>query len=89
MKSKMNLTEAATVSALLNYITMAQRRFGTVLRDNAVHEMYEQMLKELGDKAGYISRGYVYRKIGEKTHLSTRTISYILNHTRKRDAEFE
>ena len=67
---------------------MAQRRFGTVLRDNAVHEMYEEELKELGDKAVYIANSYIYRKISEKTHLSTRTISYILNHTRKRDADF-
>ena len=67
---------------------MAQRRFGTVLRDNAIHEMYEEELKELGDKAVYIAKGYIYRKISEKTHLSTRTISYILNHTRKRDADF-
>lgn len=39
---------------------MAQRRFGTVLRDNAVHEMYDEILRELGDKASYISRAYIY-----------------------------
>ena len=68
---------------------MAQRRFGTVLRDNAVHEMYNDILKELGDKASFISRGYIYNRISERTHLSTRTISYILNHTRKRNADVD
>lgn len=67
---------------------MAQRRFGTVLRDNAVHEMYDEILRELGDKASYISRAYIYRRISERTHLSTRTISHILNHTSRKDAEF-
>lgn len=67
---------------------MAQRRFGTVLRDNAVHEMYEKELKELGVMACYVSKGYIYKSISEKTGLSARTISYILNHTRKHDADF-
>ena len=52
---------------------MAQRRFGTVLRDNAVHEMYEQELKSLGMMACYVSKGYIYKCISEKTGLSTRT----------------
>lgn len=65
---------------------MAQRRFGTVLRDNAVHEMHEQVLKSLGVMACYVSKGYIYKCISEKTGLSTRTISYILNHTRKHDS---
>lgn len=74
-------------SNLIIYI-MAHRRFGTMLRDNAVHDMYEKELKELGEMACYVSKGYIYKTISDKTGLSTRTISYILNHTRKRNTDF-
>lgn len=49
--------------------------------------MHEQVLKSLGVMACYVSKGYIYKCISEKTGLSTRTISYILNHTRKHNAD--
>lgn len=44
--------------------------------------------KDLGDMSAYVSKGYIYDKIKDKTGLSTRHISRILNHTKKRDLRF-
>lgn len=62
---------------------MAERRFSSVLRDNAVHQLYEEEVRKQGELARYLSKEYFYEKIKEKTNLSIRTISYILNHTHK------
>ena len=34
-----------------------------------------------GSLANAVSKGYIYERIKEKTKLSIRTISFILNHT--------
>lgn len=57
------------------------RRISSILRDNLVHEIYNEEIKKLGDAGSYVSRDYLYNKVKEKTGLSTRTISYIINHT--------
>lgn len=44
--------------------------------------MYDEILNELGDLATVVSRGYVYGKIKDKTGLSIRHISRIINHTK-------
>ena len=61
------------------------RRLSSVLRDNLVHEMYEEELARLGEAGNYVSREYLYRKVGERSGLSVRSVSYILNHTDKED----
>lgn len=43
---------------------------------------------EVGDMSAYVSKGYIYDKIKERTGLSTRHISRILNHTRRKDLRF-
>ena len=63
------------------------RRLSSVLRDNLVHEMYAEELARLGDAGNYVSREYLYRKVGERAGLSVRSVSYILNHTDKMDIE--
>lgn len=62
---------------------MAERKFASKLRDNAVHDIYEEEVAKQGELARYLSKEYFYEKIKERTGLSIRTISYILNHTKK------
>jgi len=60
-----------------------KRRISSVLRDNMVHDIYNEELAKLGELSSYVSREYIYGKIQERIGLSPRTISYIINHTRK------
>lgn len=57
-------------------------RDSTVIRDNEIHRMYNEILDELGDLATVVSRNYVYGKIKGSTGLSIRHISRIINHTK-------
>lgn len=57
-------------------------RDSTVIRDNEIHKMYDEILNELGDLATVVSRNYVYGKIKDRTGLSIRHISMIINHTK-------
>lgn len=57
-------------------------RDSTVIRDNEIHRMYNEILNELGDLATVVSRNYVYGKIKDRTGLSIRHISRIINHTK-------
>ena len=52
------------------------------------NDMYDKIIKDLGDMSAYVSKGYIYDKIKERTGLSTRHISRILNHTRRKDLRF-
>lgn len=63
-------------------------RDSSVIRHNEVHNMYDKIIKDLGDISAYVSKGYIYDKIREKTGLSTRHISRILNHTKRKDLRF-
>lgn len=58
-------------------------RDSTVIRNNEIHKMYDEILNELGDLATVVSRNYVYGKIKERTGLSIRHISRIINHSCK------
>lgn len=61
-------------------------RDSTVIRNNEIHNeihrMYNEILYELGDLATVVSRNYVYGKIKDRTGLSIRHISRIINHTK-------
>lgn len=57
-------------------------RDGTVIRDNEIHRMYNEIPDESGDLATVVSRNYVYGKIKDRTGLSIRHISGIINHTK-------
>lgn len=54
-------------------------RDSTVIRDNEIHKMYDEILNEL---ATVVSRNYVYGRIKDRTGLSIRHISRIINHTK-------
>ena len=62
-------------------LQIKNRRESTMIRDNEIHKLHRQILDELGDLANVVSKNYIYEKIREKTKLSIRTISFILNHT--------
>ena len=47
-------------------------RDSTVIRDNEIHKMYDEILNELGDLATVVSRNYVYGRIKDRTGLSIR-----------------
>lgn len=50
--------------------------------DDDVEKIYVEILDELGDLATVVSRNYVYGKIKDRTGLSIRHISRIINHTK-------
>lgn len=62
-------------------LQIKNRRESTIVRDNEIHKLHRQILDELGELANVVSKNYIYEKIQEKTKLSIRTISFILNHT--------
>ena len=57
-------------------------RDSTVIRNNEIHRMYDEIPDELGDLSTVVSRNYVYGKIKDRTGLSIRHISRIINHTK-------
>lgn len=58
------------------------RRESTAVRDNEIHRMYREILNGFGEAANAVSKTYIYEKIHERTKLSIRTISFIINHTK-------
>lgn len=52
------------------------------MRDNEIHRMYREILDGFGEAANAVSKTYIYEKIHERTKLSIRTISFIINHTK-------
>lgn len=65
-----------------------ERRSSTVVRDNMVHAAYRETVAELGDIAPFVAKSYIYERIRARTGLCTKTIAYILNHTRERPESF-
>lgn len=63
-------------------LCIKNRRESTIVRDNEIHNLHRQILEELGNLANVVSKNYIYERIHEKTKLSIRTISFILNHTK-------
>lgn len=57
-------------------------RDSTVILNDEIHKMYDEILNELGDLATVVSRNYVYGRIKDRTGLSIRHISRIINHTK-------
>lgn len=64
----------------MSKLSVKNRRESTLVRDEHIHEMYHNLMDELGDVAPYVSKSYIYERIREKTKLSIRIISFILNH---------
>ena len=63
--------------AIVDGIGERGMRDSSIIRYNEVHDMYDK-----------ISKGYIYDKIKERTGSSTRHISRILNHTKRKDLRF-
>ena len=64
--------------AIVDGIGERGMRDSSIIRYNEVHDMYDKIIKDLGDMSAYVSKGYIYDKIKERTGLSTRHISDIL-----------
>ena len=69
--------------AIVDGIGERGMRDSSIIGYNEVHDMYDKIIKDLGDISAYVSKNYIYDKIRERTGLSTRHISRILNHTKK------
>lgn len=65
--------------AIVDGIGERGMRDSSIIRYNEVHDMYDKIIKDLGDMSAYVSK---------RTGLSTRHISRILNHTRRKDLRF-
>lgn len=65
----------------MNKLCNKNRRESTTVRDNEIHRMYRDILNSFGEAANAVSKTYVYEKIHNRTKLSIRTISFIINHT--------
>ena len=74
--------------AMVNGIGERGTRDSSIVRYKEVHDMYDRIIEDLGDISAYVSKSYIYDKIRERTGLSTRHISRILNHTKKEDFRF-
>ena len=59
-----------------------RRRPSTQMRDNRVHEIYRQVISEIGSFKNVVSKSYIYEQIHQRTGLCVKTIAYILNHTK-------
>ena len=81
------LAVITTISGDLFMRNDKKRRISSVLRDNWVHDVYKEELDRLGEIGAYVAKEYLYNKVMERTGLSVRTISYILNHTVKREID--
>lgn len=66
----------------MSKLTENNRRESTLVRDKEVCRIYNQILNELGELRNVVSKSYIYEKIKERSKLSIRTISFIVNHTR-------
>lgn len=66
--------------AIVDGIGERGMRDSSIIRYNEVHDMYDKIIKDLGDMSAYVSK--------ERTGLSTRHISRILNHTKRKDLRF-
>ena len=44
-------------------------RDSSIIRYNEVHDMYDKIIKDLGDMSAYVSKGYIYDKIKTKQVL--------------------
>lgn len=67
---------------VMSKLTENNRRESTLVRDKEVCRIYNQILNELGELRNVVSKSYIYEKIKERSKLSIRTISFIVNHTR-------
>lgn len=74
--------------AIVDGIGERGMRDSSIIKYNEIHDMYDEIIKDLGEMSAYVSKNYIYDKIKDKTGFSTRHISGILNHTKKRDLRF-
>lgn len=47
-----------------------------------MHNIYSDVIKDLGEYAYLVPKSYIYDKVQERTGLCVKTIAYILNHSK-------
>ena len=50
----------------MSKLQLKNRRESTMLRDNEIHKLYQQILADLGNLANAISRSYIYSRYKRK-----------------------
>ena len=50
---------------------------------NEVHAIHDELRNQLGELYYAISKSYLYSLISQRTGYCTKSIAYILNHTKK------
>lgn len=53
----------------------------TIIRDNMIHDVDDELRAEFGDAYYDMSRDSIYRRIAQRTGLCTKKIAETLNHT--------
>lgn len=48
--------------AIVDGIGERGMRDSSIIRYNEVHDMYDKIIKDLGDMSAYVSKGYIYDK---------------------------
>lgn len=62
-------------------IKLSNRRESTTIRYAQVREAHKAVLRELGAYASLVPKGYIFQLLKERTGLSPRTLSRIINHS--------
>lgn len=44
-------------------------RDSSIIKYNEIHDMYDEIIKDLGEMSAYVSKNYIYDKIKDKTGL--------------------
>lgn len=50
--------------AIVDGIGERGMRDSSIIRYNEVHDMYDKIIKDLGDMSAYVSKGYIYDNLG-------------------------
>lgn len=62
--------------AIVDGIGERGMRDSSIIRYNEVHDMYDKIIKDLGDMSAYVSKGYIYDKIKERSNRNKKERLY-------------
>ena len=53
--------------AIVDGIGERGMRDSSIIKYNEIHDMYDEIIKDLGEMSAYVSKNYIYDKIKDKT----------------------
>lgn len=59
----------------------SKRNLRTVLRDNRIHELHEELREQAGALYPALARGFIYDAISRRTGWSTKVVQRVLSST--------